>query len=87
MNVSKDLDGRLEVLDQDGLSLEHQGDLIDEFKHLFPLNVEWSHQWGCSLAFLWLEEVLDEEGVKRLVMVFLDERSFNVRSKFLRLFL
>ena len=87
MDVSKDFDWWLEMLDQIWLSLEHLSDFINKFKHLLFLDLERSHQRDCCLTFLWLEEFLYEEGVKSLIVVLLDQWSLDVWSELSWLFL
>ena len=61
VDVAKDLNRRLEVLDEIGLGLEYLGDLVYQLKHLVFPDMEWFHQWNRSLSLHRLEEILDEE--------------------------
>ena len=87
MKITKDLDGWLEGFDEHGLSTEYLSHLVDKFKHLLLLDVEWTHSWDSLLTLSGGEQVLDEEGVKRLVVVLLNERSLDVRAELTWLFL
>lgn len=87
MKITKYLDGWLEGFDEHGLSTEYLSHLVDEFKHLLLLDVEWTHSWDSLLTLSGGEQVLDEEGVKRLVVVLLNERSLDVRAELTWLFL
>jgi len=81
VEVSEDLDGWLEVLDEHGLGVEHLGDLADELKHLLLLDVEGPHQRDGDLTLSWGKQIFDEERVKRLVVVLLNQRGLHVRSE------
>ena len=61
VDVAKDLNRRLEVLDEIGLGLEYLGDLVYQLKHLVFPDMEWFHQRNRSLPLHRLEEILDEE--------------------------
>ena len=64
VQVAKNLDGWFQVLNQHWLSKEHLHYLVDQLKNLLLFDVERSHWWDCTLAFAWLQQVLDKERVE-----------------------
>lgn len=87
VEVSKDLDRRLQILDQSWLSHEHLLALVNQLEHLISLDSERLELLLSFLSFLRLEKIFDEDGVEALILVLLNDRCFDVGSKFLGLFL
>ena len=82
MQVTKYLDRWLQLLDQHGLLLEDLHDFVDKFDHVFLLNYKWSHQRNRLLAVSRRQQVFDENGVKRFVLILLDQRCLHIWSQF-----
>ena len=87
MDISKHFDRGLQVLDQDWLSLENKRDFIHKLENLLLLDVEWLHWRDSALTSFRLEQILDEERIKGLIVVLLDEWGLDVGAKLLGLFL
>ena len=49
--------------------------------------MKWAHRWDRCLAFSRCHQVLDEEGVKGLILVLLDQGGLHVGAKLAWLFL
>ena len=81
MNVAKYLDRGLQLLDEHRLLLEHLHDFVDKLDHVLLLDDKGSHQWDRLLAVSWRQQVLDENRVKRLVLVLLDQRCLHIGSQ------
>ena len=69
------------------MSLENKRDFIHKLENLLPLDVEWLHWRDSALTSFRLEQILDEERIKGLIVVLLDERGLDVWAKLLGLFL
>ena len=87
MDVSKNLDWRLQRLDHDGLSLQNVGALTDQFRDLFSLQSERGKRCHLLLTLLRLQQFLNEHGEQRVVGVLLHEGSLHVGTQFFGLFL
>jgi len=64
VQVAKDLNRRLQLLDQHGLLLEDLHCFIDEFEDVLLFNHEWPHHRNRLLTISWREQVLDEDRVE-----------------------
>ena len=87
MQVAKYLDRWLQLLDEHGLLLEDLHDLVDKFDHVFLLDDKGSHQRDRLLAVSRRQQVLDENRIKRLILVLLDQWCLHVWSQLSRLLL
>lgn len=81
VNVAKYLDRGLQLLDEHRLLLEHLHDFVDKLDHVLLLDDKGSHQWDRLLAVSWRQQVLDENRVKRLVLVLLDQWGLHIGSQ------
>ena len=69
------------------MSLENKRDFIHKLENLLLLDVEWLHWRDSALTSFRLEQILDEERIKGLIVVLLDEWGLDVGAKLLGLFL
>jgi hypothetical protein len=81
MDVTKHLHWWLGNPDQTRLGLKHLGHFVEELEHLFLLDVEWAHQGNGDLSFLWLQQILNEQCIERLVVVLLNEWCLHIGPK------
>ena len=63
VDVTKDLDRRLQLLDKHRLLLEDLADLVDQLEHLLTLDVEGAHKRDCLLTVSRRQETINEERV------------------------